>query len=435
MRGAACLALALLTTACEDEPSPGADAAPLDVAPDATADVAPDAPPDAAPEAEVSAPDVAPDAPTDAPGDGGGDAARPCVPFTGRAIGTGWNHALAVERSGALRAWGANGSGQLGLGDNTDRARAEAVERGASRWRLVAGGSRHTCGIREDSSLWCWGVNVHGQLGTGDTNDRATPTRVGTDADWVEVTCGGLHSCGVRAGGSLWCWGANPAGQLGLGSETGDRITPQRVGDEVGWRGLAAKARFNCALRPDASLRCWGDNSDGQLGVGDTVDRRTPVAVDAGTRWAQVRMGPLHTCAITTEGALYCWGLNDYGQLGTGQAEGARTPQRVGTDTDWRMVSGGFEHTCGVRTDGSLWCWGNNELGQLGVTGGASTRRVPTRALPEAQRVDDVVTGQGHTCALDGDGAVRCWGDNVSGQAGSGERTATRPTPGAVCGG
>jgi alpha-tubulin suppressor-like RCC1 family protein len=137
-----------------------------------------------------AAEDVAPDV---------SDVPTPCTPLRARALGTGWNHALAIDPGGVLAAWGANGSGQLGLGEHGDRSRAQrALEGGV--WRTVVGGSRHSCGIREDGSLWCWGTNVHGQLGVGDTADRMQPTRVGDAADWVEVACGGLHSCGVRQG-------------------------------------------------------------------------------------------------------------------------------------------------------------------------------------------------------------------------------------------
>ncbi|MFO0558565.1 MAG: hypothetical protein U0269_11155 [Polyangiales bacterium] len=378
----------------------------------------------------VAIDDVTNDRGTD---EGATDAMISCANNQVSAIGTGWNHALAIAEDRTLWSVGANGSGQLGLGDNADRARFAAVPAAmGARWRVVAGGSRHSCGIREDGTLWCWGVNVHGQLGTGDTRDQTVAQRVGSESDWVEVTCGGLHSCGIRQGGALYCWGSNPAGQLGLGAVSGDRTTPQRVGDALGWRSLAAKARFNCALREGDSLWCWGDNSDGQIGNGDTVDQRSPVQIASAQRWAQVRMGPLHTCAITVEGALYCWGLNDSGQLGTGDTSNARTPTRVGSRTNWRMVSGGFEHTCAITVDDELFCWGNSALAQLGLgVGGAVT--APTRALSEAGAMSDVVTGQGHTCALTRAGALHCWGDNASGQAALGARAPVRATPGRAC--
>lgn len=360
------------------------------------------------------------------------DAMIACAHNQASSIGTGWNHALAIGEDRALYSVGANGSGQLGVGDNLDRLSMTAVSAVGARWRVVAGGSRHSCGIREDGTLWCWGVNVHGQLGTGNTVDQTAPQRVGTDSDWVEVTCGGLHSCGIRAGGALYCWGSNPAGQLGLGTMTGDRTTPQRVGTELGWRGLAAKARFNCALRENESLWCWGDNSDGQIGNGDTMDQRSPVQIGATQRWAQVRMGPLHTCAVTVDGALYCWGLNDFGQLGTGDTVSVRVPTRVGTRTDWRMVSGGFEHTCGIDAIDQLFCWGNSAVAQLGL-GLTAPSLAPTRVIAEAGAIADVVTGQGHTCALTRAGALWCWGDNASGQAAQGLCGPTRTAPGLAC--
>src|SRR4051812_32249079 len=92
-------------------------------------------------------------------------------------------------------------------------------------WRQVTGGETHTCGIRRDHSLWCWGGNDIGQLGLGDTKDRLVPRRVGTDADWARVEAGFRHTCGIRAGGSLWCWGWNLHGELGLG-DTRSRLLP-----------------------------------------------------------------------------------------------------------------------------------------------------------------------------------------------------------------
>jgi alpha-tubulin suppressor-like RCC1 family protein len=360
------------------------------------------------------------------------DALISCANIHFRSIAAGWNHTLAIGVDGALWAFGANGSGQLGLGDTRDRARATRINVDG-RWTALAGGSRHSCAIREDKTLWCWGVNVHGQLGTGDTIDRSIPQRVGAESDWVEVACGGLHTCAIREGGALYCWGSNPAGQLGLGEVSGDRTTPQRVGTSLGWRGLASKARFNCALREGESLWCWGDNSDGQLGTSDAVDRRAPVRISEALRWAQVRVGPLHTCAITVDHALYCWGLNDFGQLGTGDATSARVATRVGVRADWRLVSAGFEHTCAVDEAARLHCWGNAALAQTGH-GVTTARSAPEQTIEAAAAISDVLTGQGHSCAQTATAALWCWGDNASGQAAPPTRQAVRATPGEVCG-
>ncbi len=345
-------------------------------------------------------------------------------------IGTGWNHSLAVVLSGNLSTWGSNGLGELGLGDRDNRTVASPVMARASPWRVVTGGSRHSCGILRDGTLWCWGVNVHGQLGLGDTMERLTPTRVGTDSDWSEIQCGGLHSCGIRVDGSLWCWGANAAGQLGLGMTTTDQPTPRRVGSFTDWRRLAAKARFNCALRMDESLWCWGDNSDGQLGTGDAMDRNAPAQLPGSHRWTFVRNGPLHTCAITTTGELHCWGNNDTGQLGTGTMMGSRTPVRVGTDSDWTVVAGGFNHTCGVRSGGAMFCWGLNTVGQLGL-GTTELHSTPT-PVNAGTAYAEVLTGMQHTCAQTLTGGVQCWGDNTWGQVGDATNTQRR-VPTSVC--
>ena len=343
-------------------------------------------------------------------------------------IGIGWNHSLAITSDATLRTWGSNGYGELGLGDQASRDVGTLVTSPGAGWQRVVAGSRHSCGIRTDGTLWCWGVNVHGQLGVGDTTPRLVPTQVGTDANWAEVQCGGLHSCGIRTDGSLWCWGANPAGQLGLGVRTGDQPTPQHVGTGTDWRRLAAKARFNCALRTGDSLWCWGDNSDGQVGTGDTMDRMAPTQVLMSYTWSWVRMGPMHTCAITTLGELYCWGANESGQLGNGTTVASLAPVRVGAATDWTRVSGGFSDTCGLRGSGDLYCWGANSGGQLGL-GDTANRTAPT-AVNAGTAYGEVLLGMSHTCALTNAGSVQCWGQNSWGQVGDANvATATSPTP------
>ena len=211
---------------------------------------------------------------------------------------------------------------------------AGSVERTGRVWAQVSTGAWHTCGVRRNRSLWCWGGNFEGQLGMGDTASRLVPTRVGTDADWARIMTGGTSTCGIRTDGSLWC---------------------------------------------------WGQNEDGQLGLGDTNWRLVPTRVGTDTDWARVSPGNRHTCGIRTDRSLWCWGRNWQGQLGLGVSEPNRqVPTRVGTDTDWARVGAtGWEHTCGIRTDRSLWCWGDNPRGGLGL-GDTTDRLVPTRVGADA---------------------------------------------------
>lgn len=358
-----------------------------------------------------------------------------CVAFgafgTGVSVAGGWDHAFAIDADGALFAWGANNTGQLGVGDTADRDVGIEVAPG-SRWVQVAGGSRHSCGVRDDGTLWCWGTNVHGQLGVGDTADRDEPAQVGTATTWARVACGGLHTCALDTAGHIWCFGANPAGQLGLGAEvTGDQPTPQQVPGDTVWTDLTARTRHTCAIASDGSLWCWGDDSDGQLGLGDVgIDRHEPTEVAPGTTWRAVRAGALHTCAIDDAGALWCWGANDTGQLGLGDSEPRLVPTRVGDGTDWLDANGGFSHTCALRGAFALWCWGDAMHGELGL--GDTTRRLVPTEVTAMGATSGMTLGIAHTCALSSSGDVRCFGAGARGQRASGD-LAPSADPAAAC--
>ncbi|RSM54704.1 hypothetical protein DMB66_37100, partial [Actinoplanes sp. ATCC 53533] len=145
----------------------------------------------------------------------------------------------------------------------------------ASGWIRPTAGNGYACAMRTDGSLWCWGANGDGQLGLGDTVARnAGPVQL-TGAGWTAVAAGSRHTCAVRSDGTLWCWGANSAGQLGLG-DLAVRDVPVPVGAATTWASVAAGVAHTCATRVDGSLWCWGANDAGQLGLGDTTDRAAP---------------------------------------------------------------------------------------------------------------------------------------------------------------
>ncbi len=297
---------------------------------------------------------------------------------------------------------------------------SEGVCRGT--WQQVAASTGHTCGVRTDGLLWCWGRNGSGQLGLGDTTNRTTTARVGSATDWQQVSANGVHTCGVRTDGSLWCWGSNGWGQLGLGDMM-ERHAPARVGSATDWRQVAAGYSHTCGVWTDGSLWCWGWNQFGQLGLGDTTNRTTTARVGSATDWQQVSTSKSHTCGVRMDGSLWCWGSNGQGQLGQGDSGWGteRTmPARVGSVTDWQQVSAGYSHTCGVRTDGSLWCWGGNVDGQLGL-GDTTRRREPTRVGSATDWRQVGAAGGSHTCGVRTDGSLWCWGSNVDGQLGLGD--------------
>ncbi len=284
----------------------------------------------------------------------------------------------------------------------------------------VSSGGRHTCEIRSDGTLWCWGANFYGQLGSGDTAGGPTPRQVGTKGSWAEVSAGGMHTCGVRDNGTLWCWGLNYRGQLGTGNRK-DQVQPRRVGDRRDWESVSAGWVHTCATAVDGTAWCWGDNNFGQLGSGNQTDSWEPVKVTRGMAWREVSAGGWHTCGITRGGAAYCWGRNSKGQIGDGTLTIRINPAQVGQASDWLSIQPAWTHTCALRGGGALSCWGGNEGGQLGG-GGFNGTRSP-QPLGGARLWSAVQTGVNFSCGLDADQALWCWGTGRFGALGDTTRS------------
>jgi alpha-tubulin suppressor-like RCC1 family protein len=377
-------------------------------------------------------------------------------------------HALALKSDGSLWAWGYNEWGQLGLGNcgyGTDRLTPTQVGTD-NNWSSVACGlNGHSLALKSDGSLWSWGANWHGQLGTGDTQKRCSPcpvkgaggagnflistsptvrtenvTDYGETSAVVQGTLVSLgrqnavllaesgpnwHSICLRSDGSLWAWGFNNYGQLGLG-DVSNRYTPARVGGDNNWVSITAGYCHTLAIRSDGSLWAWGWNQNGQLGLGDTTNRLSPARVGTDNDWVLVAAGEHHTIALKSDGTLWAWGYNVYGQLGLGDNIDRLVPTRIGTDNDWIWVSCGYYHTFALKSDGSLWAWGYNGSGQLGL-GDTSDRWIPTRVGTENRWVY-VVCGSDYTAAIRSDGTLWAWGGNSYGQLGLGD-TSNRFTP------
>ncbi len=268
-------------------------------------------------------------------------------------------------------------------------------------------GSYHTCAIKQDSSLWCWGLNYYGQLGDGTNESKSTPVQI--MAGVSQVSLGGSHTCAVKQDNSLWCWGWNGSGQLGNGT-TAPSNTPVQI--MTGVSQVSLGSNHTCAIKQDNSLWCWGNNYSGQLGDGTTEHKKTPVQIMTGV--SQVSSGAWHTCAVKQDNSLWCWGLNYYGQLGDGTNESKSTPVQIMTGVS--QVSLGVVHTCAIKQDNSLWCWGNNYSGQLG-DGTWTDKNIPVQIT---QGVSQISLGGAHTCAVKQDNSLWCWGNNYSGQLGDG---------------
>lgn len=340
-------------------------------------------------------------------------------------IAAGNVHTCAVTTLGRLMCWGNNTFGQLGDGTNAARSSAVDVVRLSSGIRALATGWQHTCALATDGVVKCWGRNLLGQLGDGTDRDRLTAVEVGGLGGGVQAIVAGYdHTCALTSNGGVKCWGFNIAGQLGDGTRVNRLAAVDVNGLASGVIALAAGLGHTCAVTMSGGVKCWGDNSRGQLGDGTTVSRLTAVDVSGlGNGVSALAAGSEHTCAITTSGGVKCWGYNNAGQLGANPTTSTLTPvDVVGLNSGVGAISAGELHTCALTTDGGVKCWGDNYHGQLGDGSGTdSWTAVDVSGLGSG--VSAVTAGRRHSCALTTATGVKCWGSNRRGQIGDGSTT------------
>ena len=355
-----------------------------------------------------------------------------------RQVTAGYSHTCGIRTNGRLYCWGRDEEAQLGDGGtNTDQPVPVQVAGNHTDWTNVTAGYSHTCARRTNGRLYCWGHDGLGQLGDGGTNtDQPVPVRVaGNRTDWANVSAGYSHTCARRSTGRLYCWGDDGLGQVGDGGTNTNQPTPVQVaGNRTDWATVTGGEQHTCARRTTGRLFCWGYDAYGQLGNGGTyTDRPTPVQVfGSRTDWVTVTAGALHTCARRNTGRLYCWGLGGNGQVGDGSnTQDHPTPvQVVGNRTDWTSLTAGARHTCARRRTGRLYCWGQDFHGQLG-NGSATTDDQYTPVQVAGNRTDwaRVAAGHDHTCGIRTGGRLYCWGYDAYGQVGDGGTNTDQPSP------
>ena len=387
-------------------------------------------------------------------------------------ITMGTAHSCALLESGHVRCWGGNEYNQLGQGDDLSYGTVHpyqipVLDLGGVA-RDIDAGYFHTCAVLTDDTVRCWGANDSGQLGLGDANARLshTPNAIGAisvGGGVSKIAVGGNISCALLKTGTVRCWGNNSNGALGLGSTTPISTTqtpgtygPITVGGVVS--DIAVGANHGCAVLSsngtNTAVRCWGWNFYGQLGrqhstsIGDTelpnaTDPNIPAGYDAtglvplasGKTPRTVAAGANLSCVIFTDGTMECWGQNNGGQLGLGHAvhiaDGSgESPAlngivAVGTGGISEFAGGG-DFSCGYFGSGAIRCWGLNnqaELGQPNLTSlGNAVNTIPSLITPLSfgggLSGAGVYAGTGHTCVLLDNGRARCWGYNHQGQLG-----------------
>jgi alpha-tubulin suppressor-like RCC1 family protein len=251
-----------------------------------------------------------------------------------------------------------------------------------------------------------------------------------------DVTTGGLHTCSLDLTNLPACWGQNEHDQLGFASSSDPKIStvPLAISGLTGVRSIAAGAYHTCALMLAGEVKCWGRNSEGQLGDGTIVERSTPTTVPNLTGVREIEAGNFHTCARTETNGVKCWGYNGAGQLGAASADtcGAsgitfacsKTPLPVTGIAEGALVlAAGGDHTCALITTAlnarQLKCWGANTFGELGNGTRTTAPSTAPSAVTGSQDFVDVAAGSFHTCAITVSAATFCWGSNGFGQLGT----------------
>lgn len=333
--------------------------------------------------------------------------------------GTLFSNTCAILADGSVWCWGSNSQGLLGL-DSSVAQSAVPVRIDLPAAAVQVAGLNHLCALLGDGTVACWGSNGSGQLGDGTSISRGTPAVVPNLSGVVQIGAGVTYTCALTDQGEIYCWGVNWAGQFGVDpSQLPFSWTPMLVPGVSNVQKIAVGYDFVCALLSDGTVRCWGANTYGQVGIGTTSMWELPS--DPGlTNVTDLGAGQFHACAILADTSLWCWGFNPYGQLGfpmSGPDPFTPTPSPVPGITGVAKVRAGLGHTCALLQSGNVTCWGWNGEGQIGdgTTGSSQFTSPFTVGL---QGVTDLAAGFASTCAVVSPGTVHCWGQNDQGQAG-----------------
>ena len=302
------------------------------------------------------------------------------------AVSAGYEHSCGLRTDGSVTCWGSDGYGQATASSvsftSVEDARPDEWIRMFGDW----------CGHFDIFDQICWDSNANNDplppTGSPTTlcgEDRSGDERcVGLEPSlaFTAVSVGRAYSCGVRIDSSVTCWGLNQFGRADAPSGS--------------FSTVSAGHGHTCGIRSNGTVECWGIDDSGQSGP------------PSGT-FAAVTVGWAHSCGLRTNGTITCWGSNtDHERCGwrdgTVTCRSTNVSDQLSAPTgSFVAISGGVEHTCGLRTDGVVKCWGANRWGQSSPPSGVFAA---------------LSTGSSdlHSCGLRANGAIECWGNNQYGQ-------------------
>jgi alpha-tubulin suppressor-like RCC1 family protein len=357
-------------------------------------------------------------------------------------------------------------------GDATDAMADARPDAGPCAAVGISASGAHTCAIRSDASVWCWGKNGQGEIAVPPLSSGqcfvspvthacvTSPRRVTLADPVVALGMGDQHSCALTAS-KTFCWGANDGGQFGNGP-TGDAYVATEIPLRAGATKIAGGASATCSLHTGGQVRCSGFNTLGEVGNNTRVPQYTPVIVH---NTATVISMSLYNACDVVNGAGFCWGDDTYGQIDTNTTLQHNVPHAVTAAGECVDIASAGHHTCIRPANKTVSCWGRNSEGQVG---NGATATYQSRALFMQTEIEQVAAGgrqtcvrrtngevfcagegygaspilialpapaleitaaDGHACAIVDDGGVWCWGDNRYGNVGNGTTSPFTRTP------
>ncbi len=380
-------------------------------------------------------------------------------------------HSCTLFESGRVKCWGLNNNGQLGYGDTNSRGDGPSemgqnlpfVDLGGEKVLSIALGKFHSCALLISNRIKCWGKNSNGQLGHGSVKARgAAPGEMGANLSYLKlgdekiigISAGENHNCAVFESRRIKCWGYNGYGQLGYGNTLPIGKISGEMGNNLKYVDLGSHKvvsvdlglGHSCAIFENGKVKCWGWNSSGQLGLGDKSNRGDQTGemgdnldfLDFGPeKLIQMSIGGSTNCALFESSRVKCWGWNYWGACGYGDTDSrGDRPGEMGAALEFvdlggekvrSIVSRGS--SCAVLESGRVKCWGYNTRGELGSGNRLHIGKKPNEMGVNLKYLDldggkirSISQGKMHACAIFTSGKIKCWGENLHGQLGLGDK-------------